>query len=582
MRTFQPLRPAVLALAAACPIVGQTSIDLRTQTKSVDFSSAAITKPVKVGLSLPGTCGVGELFFRTGVSGGNLYGCVAANMWAVQSGGGGDSLPPPPLTPEVLTSGEAGTQWRALGGDIQGAADAVKVTGLQGRALDSGVPAARQVLRWDAATNRWRATAESIGSVFGRTGDVTPQAGDYSFAEITGVAGVIQGGTGATSAAAARANLGAAAAVHTHALTDLTGVTGKHGGGTMLQSFGGGTVTAGDCAMFSASGSLVSAGAPCGIGSGGGGGGAATPNHSQSFSNATAVTVTHNVGTENVVAAVYDALNNLIEPDAVIVNGPNSITVTFTAAQSGRIVVNTSGGGGGGTSGLPVPSGYGLVARMSGGAVVTRWIEGTAGEIEVVNGDGANGNPTLRLPAMLNRSTSGNAATATALGANGTNCPPGQAATGVDESGNAEGCFTPAGTGGGTGTSGGGGEGGDSTVVSAGGLIGDGSSSNPVRLDPASQDTRLRVSTTLSSEWGTVAANACADRTLAAPGALTGDEVTIGWPHALLGAHPNLMASQAWVSAGNTVSLRLCNPTNSGIAVNVTGVMYTARVTKQL
>ncbi len=38
---------------------------------------------------------------------------------------------------------------------------------------------------------------------------------------------------------------------------------------------------------------------------------------------------------------------------------------------------------------------------------------------------------------------SGNVATATALAANGTNCGTGQAAQGVDASGNAEGCFTP-------------------------------------------------------------------------------------------------------------------------------------------
>jgi hypothetical protein len=43
---------------------------------------------------------------------------------------------------------------------------------------------------------------------------------------------------------------------------------------------------------------------------------------------------------------------------------------------------------------------------------------------------------------------SGNVATATALAANGSNCGTGQAAQGVDASGNAEGCFTPAGSGG--------------------------------------------------------------------------------------------------------------------------------------
>lgn len=44
---------------------------------------------------------------------------------------------------------------------------------------------------------------------------------------------------------------------------------------------------------------------------------------------------------------------------------------------------------------------------------------------------------------------SGNASTATALAANGTNCGLGEAAQGIDASGNAEGCFTPAGGGGG-------------------------------------------------------------------------------------------------------------------------------------
>ena len=44
-------------------------------------------------------------------------------------------------------------------------------------------------------------------------------------------------------------------------------------------------------------------------------------------------------------------------------------------------------------------------------------------------------------PPTWNQSTTGNAATATALAANGTNCATGQAAKGVDASGNAEGCW---------------------------------------------------------------------------------------------------------------------------------------------
>lgn len=47
---------------------------------------------------------------------------------------------------------------------------------------------------------------------------------------------------------------------------------------------------------------------------------------------------------------------------------------------------------------------------------------------------------------VANLSVGGNAGTATALAANGTNCSSGQAPLGVDASGNSEGCFTPTGT----------------------------------------------------------------------------------------------------------------------------------------
>ena len=67
-------------------LVAQTKVDLRTQTKDVDFTTAPMTKPVKAGTALPATCGVGELFFKTNaIPGGNLYLCAAVNTWA-QSG----------------------------------------------------------------------------------------------------------------------------------------------------------------------------------------------------------------------------------------------------------------------------------------------------------------------------------------------------------------------------------------------------------------------------------------------------------------------------------------------------------------
>ena len=67
--------------------IAQTTVDLRTQTKNVDFSDAISTKPSKVGTVLPAICGVGETFFNTSApSGQNLYGCAALNTWAVQGG----------------------------------------------------------------------------------------------------------------------------------------------------------------------------------------------------------------------------------------------------------------------------------------------------------------------------------------------------------------------------------------------------------------------------------------------------------------------------------------------------------------
>jgi len=75
---------------------GQTTVDLRTQSKNVDFSNAPSTRPAKTGTALPATCNVGEAFFNTAAAAGNnLYGCAATNVWALEggSGGGSSSLP---------------------------------------------------------------------------------------------------------------------------------------------------------------------------------------------------------------------------------------------------------------------------------------------------------------------------------------------------------------------------------------------------------------------------------------------------------------------------------------------------------
>jgi hypothetical protein len=74
------------------PLVAQTQVDLRTQTKDIDFRAASSTKPLKTGGALPATCSQGDMFFlTTAAAGANLYGC-SGNTWTLQAGGGTGSV----------------------------------------------------------------------------------------------------------------------------------------------------------------------------------------------------------------------------------------------------------------------------------------------------------------------------------------------------------------------------------------------------------------------------------------------------------------------------------------------------------
>jgi hypothetical protein len=83
-------RCAILAWVLTSTAGAQTLIDLRTQSKSVDFTAANTTKPMKTGSVLPVTCGVGEAFFQTNApAGSNLYLCTSQNSWSLQGGPSG-------------------------------------------------------------------------------------------------------------------------------------------------------------------------------------------------------------------------------------------------------------------------------------------------------------------------------------------------------------------------------------------------------------------------------------------------------------------------------------------------------------
>jgi len=237
-----------MCLLRAPMIWGQTTLDLRTQSRNVDFSGAISTKPNRSGTILPATCSTGETFFKsTAAPGENLFGCTSTNTWTLLS------------KIELPAAAQAG-----------------------------------QVLSYDGA--RWLA------------GLVTPAA------------------------------IGAAATGHKHPLADLLGITGKNGTAPTLQSFGGGAVTANDCARFDVDGNLVSSGAPCATGQ-------PAQNYSQQFLNTASVTLVHGLGLANVLVQCYDAGDRSVGFENATIADANTVVVTFAAAQSGRCVVNGTGGG---------------------------------------------------------------------------------------------------------------------------------------------------------------------------------------------------------------------------------------------
>lgn len=104
----------------------------------------------------------------------------------------------------AISDGANSLQWSTLGGvtgtltsaqmptltgDVSNSGLATTVTALRGRAVASTAPAGNQVLQWNGS--QWApgtVSGGAVSSVFGRTGEVTAAAGDYSFGQISGVA----------------------------------------------------------------------------------------------------------------------------------------------------------------------------------------------------------------------------------------------------------------------------------------------------------------------------------------------------------------------------------------------------------
>ncbi len=149
---------ALWVAAAGAAIWGQTQVDLRTQSKSVDFSAAPVTKPMSAGTVLPASCTAGQMYFlESAPVGANLYACTSPNVWTAQGAPASNPLPAVSGNGgDLLTTDGTNVLWTPLAGDLTGTPGAAKVTRLQGNPVASTAPAAGQTLVWNGATGEWQ------------------------------------------------------------------------------------------------------------------------------------------------------------------------------------------------------------------------------------------------------------------------------------------------------------------------------------------------------------------------------------------------------------------------------------------
>ncbi len=74
------------------PATLPTLAGTNTFTGTMNLGGATRTAPMKVGTSLPGTCTVGDLYFKSDATAGqNIYQCQSTNTWTQQLNSGGSS-----------------------------------------------------------------------------------------------------------------------------------------------------------------------------------------------------------------------------------------------------------------------------------------------------------------------------------------------------------------------------------------------------------------------------------------------------------------------------------------------------------
>ncbi|MGO4883081.1 MAG: beta strand repeat-containing protein [Bryobacteraceae bacterium] len=192
---------------AALPADAVTATTLNNSTLTAALTSVATTSDITAGGALTAT---GNVYANAGS---NTAGCLhlsdtnaahdmglcapssgfngLLNLWSAAGTAG--QVTTTDGANNLLWSnlgGIAGTlaaaQMPSLAGDVSNSGLAVTVTALQGRAVAGTAPSTNQVLQWNGS--QWAPGTVSgggaVSSVFGRTGAVTAQSGDYTLSQV--------------------------------------------------------------------------------------------------------------------------------------------------------------------------------------------------------------------------------------------------------------------------------------------------------------------------------------------------------------------------------------------------------------
>jgi hypothetical protein len=445
------------------------------------------------------------------------------------------------------------------GGDVSGALTAATVTGIQNRVVANTAPANGQALVWNSGASAWQPATVSgsgaVSSVFGRTGAVTAATGDYGFAQISGsvassqlpnAGGDVSGALTATTVTGIQNRVVAnTAPANGQALVWNSGASAWQpatvsGSGAVSSVFGRtGAVTAatGDYGFGQISGTVAASQLP---GAGGDLGGTLTTAtvkaiQGQSVSSALPA---------NGQALVWNSGASAWQPATV--SGSGGVTMAYQLADLAAVrtssTVLTIGAGCGATSPCNVRFGY-QVYSITNSATATVGGSGIGTAYIYINNSGV-----LTVGNNLTVTCSAGCTQQSGVTSFPPNVLPVYAWTATNGTWDATGghderAFLDA-------------------KVLAGGqgiVVTEASNQSTLAVDNGVIPTYLMNSATLN--FPNIAANACAvDQTLAVTGANPGDAVAPGWP-----ALPAGVIGVMLVSGTNTVTVRLCNMSASGV-----------------